>query len=736
MVLKKGIRKKIILFLCFVIFLHIHPLVPSSLIVMGNEIESEEGENDPEEIGIESDETDPANTDEDTVETETNEVMTLQEEGEQEPTIIILSPDESGLSFNELIEVSGEVTDDIDRTEKLTLTVFKVEEEEPFKIYEDIEINGDGTWNYVLILDETESGEESAYLYEEGQYRLQMTIDSSEFFSDELGFFVDRTAPEIVITSPDSDTFTNKAAIEGETEADATVSLYRIVDGEDNELIGDPITSDAEGNFAFTLTIDDGEYTFLVTSEDAAGNVGEEEITFIYDGTRPFISTESLFPKPKMTQVSLENLKVKAKIIDENIDFAAIGNPIEVTEQGTGNKITGTYEIQGELIIFTPSAGEIKANTKYLVLINPLIQDKAGNLIHSRHWSFMTETQTNVGSPHGGYLNNMNTCKICHGVHAAPEAKVQQVSLEYTDDPDGELDGKGTPDAINGYCMSCHDGTVASNMTGHQEQRSNHAVQLIRQDNGKIESQSCGNCHNVHLDWHPSNPNSLKDHFVFDHTSVAGADGVGKISSSETLCESCHEHNLGDIVTIDMYEVFTYRDWNTSSEDLSNGDHFGTANDYSLCLRCHNGEYANIYEGVVNIEKYYTNEGSLEKNDTTIYSGHFINSEKINDGSLLNGNMPCADCHDTHSSSNVSLIKSELGHNNASSFEQADAWTDAAVRQFCLSCHNGETELYGITVSLKNKERFGHRDSDTKSCADCHGGTLLEAAHFPDDRRK
>ncbi|OIJ22347.1 hypothetical protein BKP45_06835 [Anaerobacillus alkalidiazotrophicus] len=701
MMQKKEARKKLIVFLCFIIFLHINPFIPSSLVVMGNELETEEGEQDPDQ-------------------TEEGEEFIKQSEAQQDLAITILTP-ETGLSFNELIEVNGEVTGSIEETVEITLLVYNYGEEDVFKQYEKIAVDADDhTWIYVINLSETEN--EDQYVYEDGTYLLQATLnDDEEISSNEVTFTVDRKAPEIEITSPTSD-LTNQAIIAGETESGAIVTLY--IEGE-TEAFTDPIISNDEGKFVFELNeLQDGKHTFIVTVTNELGNIAETEITFVYDGTSPFVSTNSLFPKPNMSQVSVETLKVKAKIMDENIDLTSVVTPIEVTEQGTGKKVTGTYDIVDETIIFTPNSGEIKPNTKYFVIINPTITDKAGNFIHSRNWSFTTATSTNVGSPHGGYTNNTNSCKICHGVHAASEPKIEQVNLEYADDPNKELKEKVVPDAINGYCMTCHDGTVASNMTNHQNKKSDHNMQLVRKGDNKVVSQSCGNCHNVHLDSHSSNPNLLKDHFVFDHVGIAG---VGKIDSSERLCESCHQYDLLDVLNEDQYQVFSYRHWNTSQEEID-GDHFGSVDDYRLCLRCHNEEYANTYKNVEDIETHYKNTNS----------GHNIAFSKIKDGTLLDGNMPCATCHETHSSPNDKLIKSELGVNA----DLLIGWSSSDERSFCLSCHNNETEVFGITVPLPMTRTNGnpigpHQSTSDRACSDCHGGeskTFVEAAHSPSRR--
>ncbi|WP_374102980.1 hypothetical protein [Bacillus sp. ISL-77] len=143
---------------------------------------------------------------------------------------------------------------------------------------------------------------------------------------------------------------------------------------------------------------------------------------------------------------------------------------------------------------------------------------------------------------------------------------------------------------------------------------------------------------------------------------------------------------------------------------------------FSLCLRCHNGGKA------TNIKQYYEDE---DKNEI-IKSGHTIIAI---DGSYLNGNLPCAECHETHGSKNLVLLRNLLGHENQQEFSFTSGDWANKERDFCLKCHNSKTKLFGVT-GLFNETLTEHLDT-SKACSECHGGTgtqevkALRAAHAP-----
>lgn len=644
----------------------------------------------------------------------------------------------NGLSFNGAIEVSGTIIGI--NGEEIHLAFLLFQNGLPLDQNNQTTISMDGPWQYSIDVTDYEPGEYSMVVKFEN-YHSEPTFftireNVVELESDDLLTNVDQANPIVTITS---DYYLNEAIITGTSSEEIQHGelLLDMIGGDEQF---EPITFNAEEgekSFAIPLTITEGEYRFDLVVADLSGNTAETSGQFIVDKTRPYILPESLFPEPNMVQVPLfpddSPLAVSFEISDnhEILEGSIPTDAIE-TFDVEGKKVQGSISFNSGRITFTASE-EWQYNSKYFVVVNPLIQDQAGNLIHPRNWSFTTETNTEVESPHGGYLANTNTCKTCHNVHTAPRPLLEGPELELLHGSESEIakiSNKKLPDAVNGYCMACHDGTVASPMDDHIGQKSDHNKELIRKD-GSVVSQSCGSCHNVHLESHEDNTNLLKDRFFHNHNDPE----VGFVDSSEQLCETCHDTDPfakidSDVSVPVTYEVFRYRGWNTI---LPDGGSFGSSEDYQLCLRCHNEGYSQQYEGVVDIESSYQNPES----------GHIIRkpegSDYLADGSYLDGHMPCADCHETHSSSNVKLLKKLFGHNEQTEYVQIDDWMNESERAFCMNCHNNKTELYGRVVSFREVNKEGklvpeHLPGSTESCANCHGGlsgTFREAAHSP-----
>lgn len=633
----------------------------------------------------------------------------------------------NSLSFKGIIEMSGEITGYEGNYENILLSVYKDQDE--VQTYT-AQINEGGMWFYDLDVSE----------FQDGFYFVQATF--AEIESNHVSFEVDNTPPTITIDHPVKE-YINEAKFQVRFNEEISYGLLSVT-GNDKEWSDDFTNTiyftGSDYLFLTILEYDEGEYNYSISVTDLAGNRSEETGSFILDTTRPFIFPNTLFPQPNMSQVPIISedgtpLLISMVITDnhqlQQQFIGSLDRAIEVFEKGQTNPIAGTVEFSNGVITFQPTE-PLNYNQKYYVIVHPFLTDNAGNFIHPRNWSFTTETNTDVESPHGNYLSNTNTCKTCHSVHTSSKPLLEEPRLDFSNGPQEEIEEitnkqLALVDVVTGYCMACHDGTVASPMTDALHSTSHHNKSLINKE-GKTVSQSCGNCHNVHLASGSNNPTLLKDHFTFDHE---GIDGVELIDSSVELCESCHDtDSLERMLDLRVeYEVFPYRNWNSS---LPEGESFGSSRDYQLCLRCHNERFSNDYENVVDIESFYFNSAS----------GHYISNHNrpfLNDGSYLNGHIPCADCHATHYSANVKLLSEYFGHNYQVQFLQPDLledgkWSVERERAFCFTCHNNSTELYGITVSFQEmnaqgEEIVGH--TSTTACSACHGGTIREAAHAP-----
>ncbi|MEH7495063.1 cytochrome c3 family protein [Neobacillus niacini] len=190
----------------------------------------------------------------------------------------------------------------------------------------------------------------------------------------------------------------------------------------------------------------------------------------------------------------------------------------------------------------------------------------------------------------------------------------------------------------------------------------------------------------------------------------------------DVSCTSCHDpHNPGTKENPNSLHS-TYKKASTTT---------GQVNDYSLCFTCHNDDKN------INIQQYYVNDPYVGE------SGHNITST-IDSGSQLNGQIPCSECHETHGSKNIKMLRTNLGNVKLDDSKQLyesqnNNWDAAEERNFCLKCHNNSTSLYGRTSAFSATKATGekipgHQTEDEQSCASCHGGasqSSIEAAHAP-----
>jgi nitrate/TMAO reductase-like tetraheme cytochrome c subunit len=343
------------------------------------------------------------------------------------------------------------------------------------------------------------------------------------------------------------------------------------------------------------------------------------------------------------------------------------------------------------------------------------------------------ETENWEANPHGYYTNNVNTCSNCHGTHKSEKSKL--------DKPDPTKIPNLDSNAAN-YCMACHDGTTAAPLPDVSDYVSDHSnpenlenperkpIASTHDTELKSNTGSCTSCHNPHLTWSEENPNLLKDHFVYEHKdSAVDSEGkkIGKIDSRKKLCENCHDNDTSNKKDLafnntngEAYKILHYRKSSSAIGTISN---LGEVEDYDLCFSCHNPdkEVETIIPAgnkIFDILSFYA--------DTS--SGHIITAE---DGSRLNGPIPCAECHETHAATNKKLLKERFGHENQKgNFELLDSWSPAKEIEFCMKCHNGGTVIYGVNGNLPSEENHPKPTPNAEgviepepACSSCHGGT-------------
>jgi hypothetical protein len=319
------------------------------------------------------------------------------------------------------------------------------------------------------------------------------------------------------------------------------------------------------------------------------------------------------------------------------------------------------------VVTFTPSV-QLDPSTTYYVYVNPSITNELGNRIFPRFFKFTTTNVYHIGDIHGNYANNTNACAYCHSTHTGETPTLEGGEYGATED---------------NFCMVCHDGTNGSPMPDKYNSVNKHNQHAPADAKN---SESCTSCHNPHASWTAENP--------------------ARLQSVQPVGES-------------HFQTLTYK---------KAGNATGQAEDFTLCLNCHDGKKAS------NIKQYYENKAILSE------SGHNITAE---DSSGLNGQLPCADCHETHGSNNIMLLRESLGNVKVAEADKYNStgttWDAANERQFCLKCHNNTTEIYGKTSIFKDKNVvsesiLGHQPTDKDGCSTCHGGaekSLIEAAHGP-----
>ena len=503
----------------------------------------------------------------------------------------------------------------------------------------------------------------------------------------------DLAPPVVSIMTPENNSIvnTNTVLISGKVSDDVTQpELIKVEILDSTNTVIDTLTPlTGTGDWSYEATnLTNGDYTYFIKATDEAGKTDTKSVTFSVNLSRPFV-LPNVFPEMDKTHVSLDT-SIRITLSDDQlIKIMNVTDPIFVYgSDGTTVLGNSSFDSTTQMVTFTPATA-LASNKKYFVSVNPAITDGAGNKIYPRQWSFTTASVPEMEDPHGNYTHNVNTCVDCHGTHVSKGSKLEN--------------GKYAKPNTDNYCMACHDGTAApmpENMDKAHQHNFNVDPELA------TKSGTCTSCHNPHLTWSDSNPNMLKDHWTYDHPNSTNETH----DTMDILCEKCHDRvtTLKKDAAGVQYNVFPYRKSTTAS---------GLKGDFALCLRCHDGTKA-----TTNISQFY---------EADVPSGHKITAV---DGSPLSGQIPCAECHDTHGSNNIKILKEKLGHENPMNFsEAAGEWDAAKERNFCTKCHNGNTAVYGVTARF-TETTAGHEISSLDACSKCHGGTsqsFLEAAHAP-----
>lgn len=520
------------------------------------------------------------------------------------------------------------------------------------------------------------------------------------------------------------------------------------------------VENGTEKTWMFTTTLSEGIHDLSIEIKENPPSevtmVANQNVTFTINTTRPFVTdTGIILPDNRIltgedfTKVPLD-AKIKITVADDQPMIQLVNkinaptdpyNPIKVV-LGT-KQLDGTPEIidlgiqDGKYkydIIFTPSNNSLdwKINTTYKVYIDSLLVDEGNNPLYPKTFKFTTMSNMSESeNPHGHYIAKTNMCAACHSTHEGSPNTLAGNS--YKDKFKEELQA----DPSSNYCMACHDGTMNAPIIDQIDKKYHHNNPVeysVSEVNELKNAESCTSCHNPHSGWSKENQNLLKDHYVYKHKEVHPEKGLETVTvdSLETSCITCHEDDtIYDRVKYPdvVYDVLSYNKSITAEGTISTeitDSTSQTINDYSLCLRCHSTDINK------NIEKYY-----LQTN-----SGHYFTipegKQTNDDGSKLNGPIPCAECHDTHGSNNIKMLREQFGNiKTDDTFIKSEGdWIPSEERNFCLKCHNKSIEIYGRKAHI-DETINGHRPIEDKDvqCSLCHGGeskSFTQAAHSPE----
>ncbi|WP_186328816.1 cytochrome c3 family protein [Bacillus sp. X1(2014)] len=344
-----------------------------------------------------------------------------------------------------------------------------------------------------------------------------------------------------------------------------------------------------------------------------------------------------------------------------------------------------TENLKSYVYTFKPDQN-FKPGTSYYVYLNPKFSTETEKLIIPRFLKFTTVSDyKDTGFKVDRVADEPSDNDSIHGPFSVVTSACSFCHSTHNGTDEFLLKGeKGSTE--NDMCMACHDGTGSPKIEDNNSHSKHYTGSPV----------SCSSCHDPHNPGTKQNPNSMHP--------KAGTDSF-----------------------------YNYKKAGTATGSLS---------DYSLCFSCHgNGKKTNI-------EKYYS-DGTLKSQ-----SGHNFQAQ-TESGISLNGQLPCAECHETHGATNIKMLRPELGNIKQEAqkpendqlddnwFNKTTSdWDAEAQRKFCLSCHNGKTDLYGKqgkaiydkeTGNPINSANDGHDRESKKTCAECHSDSksFMDTAHAP-----
>jgi len=267
-----------------------------------------------------------------------------------------------------------------------------------------------------------------------------------------------------------------------------------------------------------------------------------------------------------------------------------------------------------------------------------------------------------VQPPHGDYSTDTDLCALCHSTHAATAGP-------------GLLKGTTTIDAP--LCLSCHDGTSASDVLGEfsdPDRTSRHDVPMGT-DAGTL---SCSNCHGVH---------SAEQTDTVKGLLLSG----GTVKSGNAYCYECHGETASVAVRGDL-RAFDVAGHGTGIAEPPTGTkvvclscHVAHSTKESglypytgddRCLGCHDASAAVPAEADIALK--LSGSGSDTRHD-------LLRADGLANGSRLD----CANCHEPHTSSATTPCVDPDNPTTIGGMVASDA--------LCLRCHDGELPTSVVT---------------------------------------
>ncbi len=400
---------------------------------------------------------------------------------------------------------------------------------------------------------------------------------------------------------------------------------------------------------------------------------------------------------------------------------------------------TGTPETQTVVPVPQPASGLASYHdtrtadyTEYWYRVATV--DASGNVgVPSPPVYIRTEASATAGTPHGSYTEDSDFCAMCHSTHSSQS-------------PTMLLQGTNTIDAP--LCLSCHDGTSASDVLNEytdNTRTSRHAVTVDTHTGTLV----CSNCHGVHS--------------AEQTDTVKGLLLAGDKKSGNAYCYTCHGATAGSSPRGDL-RVFEGSVHATAVAPPASGTEvvclschvahssreaamFPYSGD-DRCLGCHSTSAT--ASGTVDVASRLSGPDSSTRHDL-----------RSADSSATGSRLSCANCHEPHA---ASVTTPCVDPDNPTT--SGGVATGVA---FCLKCHDGslptsaETSGYAAaplaasgstaTVDIAGawatnfhgggaasnpnlRPEMGYSKGDTMTCNACHDPhgspnrfTLLDTVH-------